>query len=103
MAMEMSEKQYNIDDHYIGLYLDGLIPKVFKLLPIKEKEFHTLHKYHKNLIMEIVCFSNIIVPYSQNKDMMTLICNLESLLNIETHDKYRQKVFECIDIVKKLK
>jgi hypothetical protein len=102
--MEMSEKKYReIDEHYIGLYIDGLVPKIFKLLPIKEQEGHTLAIYHENLMMEIISFSNIIEPYSENRDMLTLISNLETLINIEAHDRYKRKVFECINIAKKLK
>jgi hypothetical protein len=92
----------DIDDSLLEKYLNGLVNKVFKLLPMREEKNDTLKKYHNSLMLELTGFSHLFAVYRDSQDFINLLSSLESLKIIEDVAVYKSKVFECINIVKKI-
>lgn len=90
-------------DISIEEYLDKLVNKIFKLLPLKEENNSTLDKYHYSLMLELIGFCNIFTEFQERIEIVSLLASLESLLLISSIEDYKRKVFECINIAKKIK
>lgn len=98
------ETKYNpVDDSLVDKYLDKLVDKIFKLLPLREEENPTLAVYHRSLMLELTGFHNLFLEMQDNSEFISLLSSLESLMTIEDFKLYRSKVFECINLVKKVR
>lgn len=99
----MKTKYGQIDDELLTKYVERLVNKIFKLLPLKQESNPTLAEYHTSLMLELNGANSLVLALQNDANFMCLICSLESLLLIEDDKTYRSKVFELINICKKLK
>lgn len=83
-------------------YIDVVVGKIFKLLPLREEKNMTLDKYHSSLMADVLG-NKTLFELEQEKDMICLLVSLEGLITIHDMELYRGKVFECINLAKKLK
>jgi hypothetical protein len=98
------ETKYNpVDDSLVEKYLEKLVDKIFKLLPLREEENPTLTMYHHSLMLELTGFRSLFSELNDKAELISLLSSLESLLTIEDFKLYRSKVFECISLVKKVR
>lgn len=84
-------------------YFEKLVGKVFKILPMKEKEFETLPEYLSSLLLELHGNKSLIQVIQHDGDFLSLISTLEYFVeNDDDVGIYKREVFKCISIVKKL-
>jgi hypothetical protein len=98
----MKTKYGSVDDELLQKYIERLVNKVFKLLPLKQENNPTLVEYHKSLMLELNGANSLVLALQEDANFMCLICSLESLLFVDDFPVYRRKVLECINICKKL-
>jgi len=90
-----------IPDKSLNEYLEDLVGKIYKILPLKESEIDTLNEYIKSLQLEIIGSLNI---FDNDAKIMTVINTLQYFIDNEYDTKTcKREVFKCIKIVKKLR
>lgn len=94
-----------IPNDTIILYIEKLINRIYKILPLYENKEHTLYDYIKYLVMEVKSGNEFI---TNNVNFFEIIINLNVLLDLtlqyrsyQTYKEYRSQVFKCIDLCKK--
>lgn len=92
-----------LPDELLVVYVDGLISKVFKILPMKEENFPTLSVYIQSLLRELVGANELVEELQLNQDFATLLNVLQSLLNENNIDNFRSDVFKSISTIKRIK
>jgi hypothetical protein len=84
-------------------YFEYLIGKVFKILPIFEKEPETLRSYLESLLIELNGNKELIVKLKNDGSFISLLSTLEYFLHNEcSHRVYKREIFKCIKIIEKL-
>lgn len=92
-----------IDNQFFLNYLNFLINRVYKILPISETEPETLKSYLDSLILELVGSKDLILKLKKDAIFLSLIATLQSLSeNKYSHSTIKSQTFKCIDIIKKL-
>ena len=92
-----------IDNEFFLNYLNFLIGRVYKILPISEDEPVTLKSYLDSLVLELLGSKDLILKLKKDASFLSLIATLQSLSeNQYSHNVIRSEVFKCIDIIKKL-
>ena len=85
-------------------YYEFLINKVFKALPMKEEGNPDLIKYLDSLKREIIGNMALVNNLKFDGYFITLLNKIQFLINEDyTNAVCRKTVFECIDLVNKLK
>jgi hypothetical protein len=84
-------------------YVDGLVAKVFKTLPMKEDNSPSLSVYLKSLLRELIGAKELVEELKDNQDFITLLDVLQSLLDENDMQNYKSDVFKCISIIKRIK
>jgi hypothetical protein len=92
-----------LPNELLVVYIDGLISKVFKILPMKEENFPTLSVYIQSLLRELVGANELVEELQLNQDFATLLNVLQSLLNENNIDNFRSDVFKSISTIKRIK
>lgn len=85
----------------IKQYLRRLIPKIFKLMPLKEQKDPNYHLYLHKLVMQIIGFKDITIYVEEIPILIEIIANLNGLKHdceIRIHNAI---VKECINICQK--
>lgn len=91
------------DNQFFLNYLNFLINRVYKILPISEDEPVTLKSYLDSLVLELLGSKDLILKLKKDASFLSLIATLQSLSeNQYSHNVIRSEVFKCIDIIKKL-
>ncbi len=91
-------------DGYLVNYLNYLIGKIYKCLPMKENGETTLDSYLSSLLRELIGNKELIAELKGNALFISLIGKLEYLIDNELDIKtYRKDIFDCISIIEKLK
>ena len=84
-------------------YLEYLIGKVYKILPIQENEPNTLIPYLESLQVELIGNQSLIENIRYDAKFMELVGTIQYLISNKCEHKiYRREVFKCIDIIKLL-
>jgi hypothetical protein len=94
-----------IPDETFSNYLDFLVGKIFKILPISEHNFDTLQAYLESLQIELLGSQNLIKVLREDNEFLSLLSILEYFLNTKdiSNEIYKREVFKCINIIKKIK
>jgi hypothetical protein len=87
-------REYTIKDYY-----NSLIGKVYKLLPMFEKNNPTIEQYFKNLIIELSGADKV---FMEKKEFLELVNILEGMMLIDSHKDFKSMTFKCISIIQKL-
>lgn len=84
-------------------YIQHLISRVYKILPLKEEGEKSLSVYVESFLRELVGCSELFPELSEDPMFVTLLATLTYLQNhdLEVHI-VRQEVFKSISVVKKL-
>lgn len=80
-------------------YLNKLIKRIYKILPMKQEESKTLNKYINFLMIELSGGDKLLI---EHRIFIELLFNMESLNQIEDIDLFKSQVFKCINICKKI-
>jgi hypothetical protein len=98
----MNTKYGQISKASFDLYINRLISRVFKILPLKEEKCETLDEYVESLLRELSGNQEIILFLQENEEFLSLMGTLENLPSEEDMKIYRSDVFKCIAIIRKL-
>lgn len=92
-----------IDNEFFLNYLNFLIGRVYKILPISESEPETLKSYLDSLILELTGSKDLILKLKKDASFLSLIVTLQALSeNQYSHSEIKREVFKSINIIKKL-
>lgn len=98
----MNTKYGIIPEDILESYLNRLVSKIFKILPLKEEKCETLDAYIESLLTELIGNVDVLKGTKYDGDILSLVGTLSSLVSEDELSVYRQRVFKCIDIVKKI-
>lgn len=93
----------NIDEKIFVEYLEKMINSIFKLLPVRE-EGGDWQPQLSQIITELVGFSRLYT--SPDFNSLSLLSKLESLFTLTEKDDFivfRRTIFECLNILSKVK
>lgn len=82
-------------------YMDSLIARVFKILPLKDEKSPTVNTYIENLCFELTANEDLIKALKNDGKYLSLISNLNGLLCDDTN--YRNVILGCLPLIKDLK
>lgn len=92
------------DDRFLANYLNFLIGRVFKILPIFENEPDTLTDYLESLLIELTGAKSIVNKLKHDVLFLSLLSILQYISeNKCDHKVLKREIFKCIGIVEKLK
>jgi hypothetical protein len=91
----MSNKNINLND-----YLDKLVGRVYKILPLLEEDPVNAKKYMSSLINELEGATS---NYSDDSYLVSTLFSLQGVRTTTDYNILRKTVFECLDNVNKLK
>ncbi len=92
------------DDEFLVNYLNFLINRVFKILPIFENEPETLNDYLESLLLELTGTKFIVGKLKHDVNFLSLLSILQYISeNKCDHKTIKREIFKSIGIVEKLK
>jgi hypothetical protein len=98
--------QVNLDslnNQFFINYLDFLISKVFKILPISEEQPETLRDYLSSLIIELKGNQSLISQIKYDANFLSLLGTLQYFAENDcSHRTIKKEVFKCINIIQGL-
>lgn len=100
--MEVQTKLGPINKEQYEEYCRKLIGKTYKLLPLKEENNPTLKLYIRSLLVELYGGRKIILKFNTDPQFLSMVCSIAELEDIDDLTIYRSKIFECIELCKKL-
>lgn len=94
----------NITNVMFYNYLDGIISKLYKILPLYESQSSTLLTYIKSLQVELIGSTSLIELLHDDAQYVSILATIQYLLEHD-YDKEtcKREVFKCIKIIQKLK
>ena len=101
--MEININQ--IGTKFLINYLNFLINRVYKCLPMKENQESSLYLHIESLLREIIGNNNLIIQLKNNANFISLIGKLNYLAITKDIDikVYRKDIFDCISLIEKIK
>jgi hypothetical protein len=89
-----------IDSEELIDYFKKLTNQIYKCLPMHEANTPSLSLYIESLLIELGgAYRTIILS---DDIFLKLLSNLEPLLTIEDHIKYRRQIFKCTNLCTKM-
>lgn len=82
-------------------YMDNLINRVFKILPLKEENSDTVEAYITNLLYELTGNKELIIYLNNDSRYEAILSNLQKLLSQDTN--YRALVFNTITLITQIR
>lgn len=96
------ETKYNpIPNELYYNYMDMLVNRIFKILPLKDEKSKTVDTYIINLLNELTGNKELIIHLNNDSRYETILANLQALL--ATDADYRNIVLNTIPLIKQLK
>jgi len=93
----------NIPDQCVSNYLDALVGKIYKILPMKEDNAEFLQSYIERKIREMLAFQKFISIIGEDPDFLCLLLILYSLADQGAGiESVKHDVFEAIRLCKAL-
>lgn len=97
-----------IEKEIMGKYLEKLVDRIFKILPMFEEKDGGLHKYINSLVVELLGFQELVKRLEVESEYVILVSTLKSLashvIDFEDDKKViRKEVFKCLDLIKKIR
>ena len=82
-------------------YLDSLIGRVFKILPLKEEGSETVDVYISNLLYELTGNKELIAYLNNDSRYEAILSNLQKLISLK--ENYRAVVFNTIALITQIR
>jgi hypothetical protein len=99
----MNTKYGQLPDEMLIAYVNGMIAKVWKTIPMKQVGTDSLPKYLEATLREFVGQKELIEQLKNNEEFQSILGVMESLLTQDDFLKFRSDVFKIINLIKKLK
>lgn len=82
-------------------YMDKLISRVFKILPLKEEKSDTVEAYITSLLYELTGNKELIIYLNNDSRYEAILSNLQKLLSQD--ENYRAIVFNTITLITQIR
>jgi flagellin-specific chaperone FliS len=99
----METKYGQLPDELLITYVNGMIAKVYKMLPMKQTEAKTLANYMESTLREFIGQKELVYELRENEEFQAILGILENLLNQDDFKKFRSDIFKVINLIEKLK
>ena len=81
-------------------YVNSLINKTYKILPMREENSPTLKSYLNSYLVELLGCQKLILLLSDEPQFITIITTMTYLANNECSiQQYKKEIFKCIHIL----
>lgn len=85
-------------------HLDGLINKLFKIIPLKESNDKNIDIYIDSLCVDLLGSSFTFKELLKNQNYITIVNTVEYLSEYDySFEKCKREVFKCISLIEKVK
>ena len=91
----MENKNINLND-----YLDKLVGKIFKILPLLEENPINAKKYMVSIINELEGATR---NYTDDSYMVSTLFSLQGIKSVTDYNVCRKTIFDCINNINNLK
>jgi hypothetical protein len=98
----METKYGQLPDEMLVAYANGMISKVYKMMPMKESKTETLTRYIESTLREFIGQKELTFKLRDSEEFLTILGIMESLLNQDDFTKFRSDIFKIINLIKKL-
>jgi hypothetical protein len=99
----METKYGQLPDELLFTYVNGMISKVYKMLPMKQDGLNTLPKYIESTLREFIGQKELVFKLKNNEEFLTILGIMESLLKQGDFTKFRSDVFKVINLIERIK
>lgn len=99
----METKYGQLPDELLLVYVNGMIAKVWKLIPMHEKGTNSLPNYIESTLREFIGQKELVIELKNNEEFQAILGVMESLLTQDDFSKLRSDVFKIINLIEKLK
>lgn len=101
MKNEIKTLYNNIPVNLHISYMDNLINRVFKILPLKEEKSDTVNAYITSLLYELTGNKELIIYLNNDSRYEAILSNLQKLLSQD--ENYRAIVFNTITLITQIR
>lgn len=99
----MTTQNEKISSRMASNYINALVNKFYKILPIKETNEDTLKPYLESLLREMLGLGELMAFFHDDDRYLTLLCIVRYFIDHEADiGTVRTEVFRAIGILKKL-
>lgn len=99
----MNTKYGQLPDEMLSDYINKMINKVWKMLPMREENIPTLPIYIEATLREFIAQKELIDCLKDNGNYIEILGIIEGLLKQHDFSAYRSDVFRAVNLIKKLK
>lgn len=99
----MNTKYGQLPDETLVAYVNGMISKVWKMLPMREKGTTTLPTYIESFSREIIGQKELVDYLKHNEEFLTILGTVETLISQEDFPTFRSDIFKIINLIERLK
>lgn len=97
----------SVSSELFNNYLDALVNRLFKIIPLYEESNGGLYTYTQSLLFELYGLNDSVVDISTKPEYVIIVSTLESIADSvlfeDTQKVVRRETLKCMDIVKKMK
>ena len=99
----METKYGHLPDEMLIVYVNGMIAKTYKLIPMHEQGTKSLPKYIESTLREFIGQRDLVLELKECEEFQTILGVMESLVSQNDFSKFRSDVFKIINLVERLK
>jgi hypothetical protein len=99
----METKYGQLPDEMLKVYINGMIAKAYKMIPMHEQGTKSLPKYIEATLRELVGQKELVEQLKGREEFLTILGVMESLLYQNDFQKFRSDVFKIINLIERLK
>lgn len=99
----METKYGQLPDDMLIVYVNGMIAKAYKMLPMHEKGVKSLPTYIESTLREFIGQKELVEELKSKEEFLTILGVMESLLSQNDFYKFRSDVFKIINLIERLK
>jgi hypothetical protein len=99
----MNTKYGRLPNEMLIAYVNGMIAKVYKMMPMKESKTESLNTYMESTLSEFIGQKELVYELRNNEEFLTILGTLEGLLDQDDFKKFRSEIFKIIKLIECLK
>lgn len=94
-----------ISDWSIGKYIERLVNRFYKILPLTENKCETVNEYMLSLQRELLGCQSLFVALGNDDQYISILSLLQYLIEHQDEDfrNVRKEIFQVINVLNKLK
>lgn len=99
----METKYGQLPDEMLKVYVNGMIAKTYKMIPMHEQGTKSLPKYIEATLREFIGQKELVQELKNREEFLSILGVMESLLSQNDFTKFRSDVFKIINLIERLK